>query len=417
MQPDSVEEIVSANEEVAFSPAAHRPTPRRLILALVGGLVALALLIAAGVIPRVAARTASDKAWAQSASEAPKIATMTPVRAARARTVTLPGSLQPLQETTVYARTNGYVRRYLVDIGDSVKAGQVLAEIDAPEVDQELSQARASGNQASAVLEQAHTRSELARIEMQRYAILAPSGVVSKQETEERQAALDSAQANARAAEASLMSAKANVRRLEDLQRFGIVTAPFEGTVTSRTTEVGQRVTSGLGSGEALFKVSKVDTMRVFIDVPQLYAPSVRVGTSASVTLREFPGRTFEGTIARTTDELDIATRTLLTEVHVDNSARTLIAGMYATITFRAVRGDTPLLIPATALTTTAEGTRVAVVNRGALQWKKVVIESDEGDQISVSAGLDESDAIVVRPSDHLVEGMRVESVRVADGS
>jgi RND family efflux transporter MFP subunit len=415
MQPGSVEDIVSANEEIAFSPAANRPTQRRLILALVGGLVALALLIAAGVIPRLAARADADKAWALSASEVPKIATTTPVRAARARTVTLPGSLQPLQETTVYARTNGYVRRYLVDIGDSVKAGQVLAEIDAPEVDQELSQARASANQASAVLEQAHTRSELARIEMQRYASLAPSGVVSKQETEEHQAALDSARANVRAAEASLMSAKANVRRLEDLQRFGVVAAPFDGTVTSRTTEVGQRVTSGLGAGEALFKVSKVDTMRVFIDVPQLYAPSVLIGASAIVTLREFPGRTFEGTIARTANELDVATRTLLTEVHVDNSARTLIAGMYATIAFRAMRSDTPLLIPTTALTTTAEGTRVAVVNQGAIRWKKVVIETDEGDQISISAGLDEADAVVVRPSDHLVEGMRMESVPVAD--
>jgi RND family efflux transporter MFP subunit len=417
MQPGSVAQTVNADDNAGFSRAPPRPTRRGIVLGLLGGMVALGLLVAAGVVPRVSARAAANREWTRAAAETPKIATTTPVRATPVHTVTLPGSLQPVQETTVYARTNGYVRRYLVDIGDSVKAGQVLAEIDAPEVDQELSQARASANQATAVLEQARTRSELARIEMKRYASLAPSGVVSQQETEQHQAALDSEQANVRAAQASLMSATANIRRLEDLQRFSVVTAPFDGTVTSRTTEVGQRVTSGLGAGESLFRVAKVDTMRVFVAVPQRYAPSVQVGAPASVRLREFTGRSFEGTITRTANELDPATRTLLTEVRVDNTSRTLIAGMYATVSFRAQRVDTPLLVPATALTTTAEGTRVAIVSQGNVHWKKVEIESDEGDQIAISSGIEESDSVVVRPSDHLVEGMRIESVPIAGKS
>jgi len=414
MQPDSAAEIGDRDDESAFSPEPYRPTSRQLLFGLIGFLAVLALLVATGVVPRMIARSTSDKEWANSSADVPRIATTIATRAAPSRTVTLPGSLQPVQETTVYARTNGYVRRYLVDIGDSVKTGQVLAEIDAPEIDQELSQARASGNQAGAVLEQARTRSELARVELKRYATLAPSGVVSEQETEEHQAALDSEQANVRAAQASLMSAAANVRRLQDLQRFSVVTAPFDGVVTSRTTELGQLVTSGLGAGQALFKVAKVDTMRVFINVPQLYAPSVRIGATADVSLREFPGRTFQGLITRTANELDSVARTLMTEIRVDNASRTLIAGMYATVSFRADHMDTPLVIPATAIVTSAEGTRVAVVNGGRLHWKKVVIASDEGDEVAISSGLEESDAIVVRPSDHLGEGMRIESAAAA---
>jgi RND family efflux transporter MFP subunit len=193
-----------------------------------------------------------------------------------------------------------------------------------------------------------------------------------------------------------------------------VVTAPFDGVVTSRTTELGQLVTSGLGAGQALFKVAKVDTMRVFINVPQLYAPSVRIGATADVSLREFPGRTFQGLITRTANELDSVARTLMTEIRVDNASRTLIAGMYATVSFRADHMDTPLVIPATAIVTSAEGTRVAVVNGGRLHWKKVVIASDEGDEVAISSGLEESDAIVVRPSDHLGEGMRIESAAAA---
>ncbi len=415
MPTDSGAETANLHEDAVFSPAPYRPTRRRVVLGAIGTMVALGLLVVVGVFPRLAARAASDRDWRQAATDVPKVATVTPIRSAGTRTVTLPGSLEPVQETTVYARTNGYVRRFLVDIGDAVKTGQVLAEIDAPEVDQELAQARAAANQSTAILEQARTRSELARIEMKRYASLAPTGAVSQQETEQHQATLDSEQANVRAAKASLMSSNANIRRLEDLQRFSVVTAPFSGTVTSRTTEVGQRVTSGLGAGEALFRVANVDTMRVFVSVPQRYAPSVRVGAKASVSLREFTGRSFEGIITRTANELDSKTRTLLTEVRVDNASRTLIAGMYATVSFRAERVDTPWLVPATALATTAEGTRVAVANRGAIHWKKIEIESDEGDQIAVSSGLDESDAVVVRPSDHLVEGMRVQAVAVAD--
>ena len=260
----------------------------------------------------------------------------------------LPGSVDPLQETSVYARANGYVRRWLVDIGGKVKKDQVLAELDLPDIDEELGQARASAAQANAGIAQATSQVELARATDQRYQALRPSGVVSQQEVDQTHASNDAQQANLAAAEAAYGSAQANVRRAMDLKGFGTLVAPFDGVVTMRSAEIGQLVTSGM-AGQPLFKVADVAVVRVFVRVPQLYAAGIHIGMDAPATVREMPGRVFHGTVARTANELDPSTRTLRTEVDLPNADYVLFAGMYAQVRFDVKRQDEPIFVPSTA--------------------------------------------------------------------
>ncbi len=184
--------------------------------------------------------------------------------------------------------------------------------------------------------------------------------------------------------------------------------APFDGVVTMRAAEVGQLVTSGTGMGQALFKVAEVDVVRVFVNVPQLYAAGIRVGMDAPTTMRETPGRVFLGKVARTANELDTATRTLLTEVDIANPDRTLVAGMYATVSFDVKRQDRPVFIPATSVLFDSKGTRAAVVRDGVVSWRNIVIDSDLGDRLAISTGLAEGEMVAVTPNERLVEGMHV---------
>jgi membrane fusion protein, multidrug efflux system len=395
-------------EGAAFDPGPFRPTKRKLSRSALAAGGFFAILMSLGVVPRVLHGSAMA-AETRAAAEAP--ATVSVVRAERSletSALVLPGSVLPLQKTDVYARANGYVHRWLFDIGARVEKGQVLAELEVSDIDEELRQAKAVANRARAGIAVAKTHLELARTNNARYGALGPSGVVSQQEVDQYQAGYDAQQSNVVAAEAAHGSALANVERLRDLEDFGVLVAPFDGVVTQRTAEVGQLVTAGTGMGHPLFKVAEVDIVRVFVNVPQLYAPDIQVGTDAPTTVRERPGRTFEGKVARTADELDLATRTLLTEVDIPNPDGALIAGMYAQITFN-MTGHTPLLVvPATAVLIDAEGTRAAVVHDGAISWHKVDIEKDLGDKVAISKGLAEGDVLVAAPSDRLSVGMRV---------
>jgi membrane fusion protein, multidrug efflux system len=398
----------SHGHEGDFDVTAYRPSSRRLMFATtLGGLLLLALL-AVGVIPRLASKAAAREDQTRADSELARVLVVKPARQAIGNGVTLPGSIQPVQETVVYPRTNGYIRKYFVDLGDKVKGGQALAEIDTPEVDQELRQAQASANQARALVSQAKTQLELARTENVRYATLRPSGVVSQQESEEHQAQFDAQEANVAAARAALGSSEANVHRLQDLKSFATVTAPFDGVVTSRTTEVGQLVTAGMATGQSIFKVAKTDVMRVFVNVPQFYAPSVRVGDEAPILVREFPERSFKGSITRTANELDMATRTLLTEVRVANDENVLIAGMFAQVTVPLKRAGMLLAVPSTALLVDVDGTRMAVVENGVIHWRQVEVDGDTRGQVTISSGLRDSDMVVITPSDRLTEGLKV---------
>ena len=401
-------ESAHAGDE-SFDPIPHRPGAKGVAVSALLAALVVGALIAAGVIPRLAARRTARADHERAVELVARVMVTRPSRApAGSGGVTLPGSILAVQETQIYPRSSGYVRSLRVDLGDAVTEGQALAVIDNPEVDQELRQVQAAVAQARAALQQARTQRELARAEAERYASLVTSGVVSQQETAARRAQADVTVANVAAAEAALASTEANARRLQDLKGFATVRAPFDGTITARGVEVGQLVTAGTASGPAMFRVSKTDVVRVMVNVPQAYAPGVRVGAAVTVRLREFPGRSFRGTVARTAGALDPATRTLVTEVRVPNADRALLAGMYSQNTLQLERSSAPLYVPSTALVVNAQGTRMAVVEGGTIHWRAVQIDADLGDRVAVATGLGEGEQVVVTPSDRLIEGMRV---------
>jgi len=288
-------------------PAAISRT-RVLLLGLLGaGVLATAFVV--GYLPRRA-----DRAALVEANQVAGVALMTvdvvpPKASSSDRALSLPGSVQPLEETVVYARASGYVRKWYADIGDKVTDGQLLAELDTPELDQELDQARAQLLQAQATLVQSKANRGLSQTNLQRYVKLAPSGVVSQADLDQRQAMAEVDEANVSVAQASIAAQQANMRRLTQLKSFARVTAPFGGTVTQRTVEVGSLVTSG--NGQPMYKVAAMDPARVFVQVPQDVAGTVRAGVPAGVSLREYPGRVFGGTVARAAGELDPTTRTM----------------------------------------------------------------------------------------------------------
>ena len=407
---DSLQGLGNAphGEGEAFDPARFRPGRRGLTWSATAAAVLFACLVAAGVLPRLLGQSAM-RAAARAFDQTPAHVTVVHAeRSAGGSSLELPGSVQPLQETDVYARANGYVRKWTFDIGARVRKGEVMAELEIPDIDQELRQAQAAAHQADAQIRQAQTQLELARVTNQRYAALGPSGVVTQQEVDQYKAGYDAQQANVAAAQAAYGSAMANEERLRDLESFGVIVAPFDGVVTARTAEVGQLVTAGTGAVRPLFKVAEVDTVRVFVEVPQLYAGGITVGMAAPTTVREITGRTFAGKVARTAHELDVGTRTLLTEVDIPNPDDALLAGMYARVSFHVTGGSPLILLPATAVLIDALGTRVAVVRDGVLTWKPVEIEGDLGDRLAISTGVSEGDAVVAAPSDRLTQGMRV---------
>jgi RND family efflux transporter MFP subunit len=399
------------SEGEVFDPARFRPKRKGLTWSAAVVVVFFGCLLATGLVPRMVRRSARAAEARASEERSASVTVVRAERSAAASSVELPGSVEPLQETAVYARANGYVRKWSFDIGAHVKRGQVMAELEVPDIDKELMQAQATARQARAQIRQAETQLELAQITNQRYAALGPSGVVTQQEVDQYRAGYDAQQANVAAAQAAHGSAAANVERLQDLKSFGVIVAPFDGVVTSRTAEIGQLVMAGTGTGKPLFKVAEVDTVRVFVNVPQLYASHIVVGMNAPTTVREIPGRAFAGTVARTAHELDVGTRTLLTEVDIPNPDDALIAGMYGQVSFHMPEHGQALLVPATAVLIDAQGTRMAVVHDGVLSWKRVEIEGDLGDKLAISTGLAEGDVVVAAPSDRMAEGMRIRAV------
>jgi RND family efflux transporter MFP subunit len=396
-------------EGEVFDPAGHRPSGRALVWVGAGVAVVIAAMLVAGIVPRVLHRAAMTDDEHRAATETPRVRVARAQRSAAKGGLTLPGSVQPLQETAIYARANGYVRSWLVDIGAHVKKGQTLVLLDIPDVDEQLRQAQAAANQAKAGIGQAKSQLQLAQTMSHRYTTLAPSGVVSQQEVDQVQSSLAVQESNLAAAEAAYVSAQANVRRFEDLRSFGTITAPFDGVVTMRSAEVGQLVTAGsTGAAQPLFKVAEVDVVRVFVNVPQLYAAGIAVGMDAPTTMRETPGRTFVGKVMRTANELDMATRSLLTEVDLPNADGVLVAGMYAQVSFDVKRQDEPLFVPATAVVFDARGTRVAAIHDGVVTWKKIEIGGDLGDRLAIATGLTDGEEVAVTPNERLVDGSRV---------
>src|SRR5262249_48471735 len=281
---------------------------------------AVALLGALGAVMwGVSTRTRALSVVTQETREmaVPAVAVVSPTRGAPQEEIVLPGTIQAFTDAPIYARTNGYLKRWLVDIGTRVRAGQLLAEIDTPELDQQLQQARAD-------LSTAQANARLAQTTAERYRDLIKSDSVSRQD-------LDNANGNLEAREAAVESARANVKRLEQLQAFRRIEAPFDGVIVGRNTDIGALIDSGSNAKE-LFHVAAVHKLRVFVNVPQVYSRAARPGLTAELTLKEFPGRRFTGTLARTSNAIDVASRTLLTEIDVDNSRGELLPGSYAEV-------------------------------------------------------------------------------------
>jgi RND family efflux transporter MFP subunit len=374
---------------------------------LVGFLILLlAIAIAAGLVisgiaPRLRARQTLREETNRLA--APPVNVIHPSRAAHAEEVVLPGNIQAFSDAPIYARTNGYLKRWYFDIGAHVKAGALLAEIESPEIDQQLLQAREELNTA-------HANLRLGQLTAERYTDLFKTDSVAKQE-------VDNAVQDAAAKGATVKSAQANVARLEQMVGFEKIYAPFNGVVTARKTDVGQLIESGSSGGATreLFHMAALDRLRVFVNVPQVYSHNATPGMRVDLTLPEIPQRRFAGTLVRTAGAMDPATRTLTVEVDVSNTAGLLFPGAYAEVHFKIESNAETLVVPSTSLIFRGNGLRIPVVENGnRIALKPVVAGRDFGNTIEIISGLSADAAVVANPPDSLVEG---QSVRVTPAS
>jgi RND family efflux transporter MFP subunit len=319
--------------------------------------------------------------------------------------VVLPANVQAYIDAPIYARTNGYLKRWYADIGARVKAGQLLADIETPEVDQQLRQSRADLATAEANL-------SLSQITNTRYADLLKSDSVSKQDA-------DNAAGDFAAKQATVQSSQANVRRLEELQAFEKIYAPFDGVITARNTDIGALIDSGSSGGARteLFHIAQPDKLRVYVNVPQVYSQATKPGLSADLVLSEFPGRVFHGTLVRTAEAIDQSTRTLLVEIRVDNPTGTLFSGAYAEVHLKLPTATSAFILPVNALLFRSEGLRVAAVTDGKrAELRPITLGHDFGSEVEVVAGLTGDESIVVNPPDSLVSGEEVRIVQPAAG-
>ncbi|MGB8170906.1 MAG: efflux RND transporter periplasmic adaptor subunit [Chthoniobacteraceae bacterium] len=379
------------------SPKSNPPRVGRLFF-----IVAI-LLVAAfifGLVPRLRERHVvlqDTKDLAQ-----PNVAVVSPASAPAGSPLVLSGELKPITEASIHARVNGYVRRWLVDLGAKVEAGQLLAELDTPDTDRELSQARAQ-------LAQAEAARDLSLSTAKRWKEMRNAKTVSAQEADEKASDYD-------LKSATVEGARANVQRLEQVAGFARITAPFAGTITVRSLDIGQLITSA--DSVELFRLAQTDKLRVFVRVPQNYARGTTIGQTAQLTLPERPGQKYEAKVIRTAGALDAATRTLLTELEVDNAKGEILAGSYAQVRLAEAKPEALLTVPANCILFRAEGPQVALVENGKIALRTIVLGRDLGSAVEVSEGVSATDQVVVNPSDSLTAGVPVIVTAVsADGS
>jgi RND family efflux transporter MFP subunit len=356
--------------------------------------VIFVIVIAVGFISR--RKADADLKQATAAAAIATVNVVYPQAGAPTDEIVLPGNTQAFTDAPIFARTNGYVKSWNADIGTRVKKGQLLAVIETPEVDQQLDQARADLKTAQANLRQAEITAD-------RWEALWKTDSVSKQET-------DVAVNAFHAMKATVDSNMSNVRRLEELQGFEKIYAPFDGVITARNTDIGALINSGATTPtQELFHLAAINTLRVFVAVPQLYSQAVRPGAGASLTLDEFPGKSFAGTIARNSNSIDLTSRTLNVEVDVDNRSGTLLPGAYVRVHLKLPQSVNSVTIPANTLLFRSEGLRVGVVRNGRAELVPITIGRDYGTNVEVVSGLQPTDPVIVNPSDSLISGTTVQ--------
>ncbi len=382
--------------ETPVKPAkpAHRPKHgKAALLAVIG----VAGLLGFGIYNGIHRRTEAAATLADDTSEdaVSVVDVMHPVKDAADLTLVLPGQTMAFTDAPIYARTNGYLRRWYFDIGARVRKGQLLAEIETPELDQQLRQARAD-------LATALANTKLAAITAQRTATLLKTQSVSTQER-------DNAAGAYSAGQATVASREAEVARLAELQSYEKVYAPFDGVITARNTDVGHLINAGAGGAAAeLFHMAATDTLRNYVAVPEAYSPSIHVGATPAITLDEYPGETFKGTLVRTDNAIDRASRTLLVEVDIDNTDGKLLPGAYTLVHFTLPGRKETVTIPSNTLLFRQEGLRVGVVRNGKAELMPITVGRDYGDRVEVLSGLSQSDQVIVNPSDSLISGTAV---------
>ena len=365
-------------------------------IVLLGSVLLVAAALAVGLLPRLNAHESLRQAQVLNI---PTVSVTKAKAGAAAQELVLPGNVEAFIDTPIYARTNGYLKRWYADIGAKVKAGQLLAEIETPEVDDQLQQARAD-------LATAQANYELANRTATRWTELGASGIVSKQD-------LDQAQSNAQARLAAVQSAKFNVSRLEKMQSFKRIYAPFGGIITARNVDVGALIDAGGGGGKAMFHIAAADRLRVYVQVPQAYSHEAVPGVPAELTLAEFPGRKFPAKLERTTQSIDRTTRSMLVEVVVDNRSGELLPGAYAQVHFKLPRSAPALVVPVNTLLFRPEGTQLAVVGPDQkVVLRTVALGRDFGTEVEVVSGLEAADAVILNPSDALTAGVQVRVVK-----
>ena len=397
-----------------------RPSRRTISALLLGFLALLGVAFLAGYLP-LQKREATLRAEAQAQEKAlPHLAVMRVGRGPSQDEIKLPGTMQALTEAPILARADGYLKRRLVDIGDRVRAGQVLAEVDAPEIDQQIRQAEAAAEQAQAAIEQAQAsleqgkaNRELARITAERWKMLVERGISPQQEGDQYQAQLAAQVANVQALEkaalaqrSNLAAVNANLARLQELQGYRLVKAPFDGVITLRNVDVGALVSTG---NTLLYRIAQAGTLRTYVNVPQVSVNSVRVGQAATLTVSHFPGRSFRGTVTRTAKALDPASRTMLVEVDVPNADGALFPGTYADVDLSGSRANPPLVVPAAAIIFRTDGAEVAVVQPDrTVHLQKITVGRDYGDRVEILQGVAEGTVIVAAPGDTAREGAKI---------
>jgi RND family efflux transporter MFP subunit len=384
----------------AQNPENARPTisGRKAIVLLLVVLVVAVILAVTGIIPRLRARTRLDQQT--DALAAPNVLVDKPKVGAPSQELILPGNMQAYTDSPIYARTNGYLKKWYFDIGAHVRQGQLLAVIESPEIDQELGQAKAD-------LATAQANASNAQVQSTRYQDLLKNNAVSAQDT-------DTFTTQAKSTNTQVQSAVANVQRLEQLVGFENVYAPFDGTLTVRNVDIGALINAGAGNtpGSELFHLAAESVLRVYVNVPQVYSVATVPGVTAALTLTEFPGRTFTGKIVRTARAIDLGSRTLLVEVDVDNRKGELYPGAYTQVHFRLNNAHPTMIVPVSTLMFRSEGLRVAIVQDNKAKLVPITIGRDDGRTVEVVQGLSDSDEVIQDPPDSLIDGETVHIVQ-----
>jgi RND family efflux transporter MFP subunit len=389
--------VNEVEQPVEMTSPSGQSARHRWLAVLALAVIAVAAVIS-GILPRIQARNMVANETKEMA--VPTVAVVHPHRSAPSHELVLPANVQAYIDAPIYARTNGYLKKWYADIGARVTAGQLLAEIETPEVDQQLQQARADLATAEANL-------SLAKITADRYSELLKAGVVSKQDT-------DNALSNYAALKATVQAGEANAKRMEQLQSFEKIYAPFSGVITARNTDIGALIDSGSsgGTGTELFHIAQPDRLRIYVNVPQMYSQAAKPGLTADLLLSEFPGRRFEGKLVRTAAAIDQNTRTLLVEIAAKNLTGTLFSGPYAEVHLKLPRAESSFTLPVETLLFRSEGLRVVTVNENQrAELRLITLGRDYGTEVEVVSGLTGSELVIVNPPDFIVSG---EEVRLA---